>query len=371
MIFPLGFALVALAPTVVLAALWAIALRFRRKPVRAFVARAAWAHVWLFVLHAMFTFPALLGWWGSRGLSTRGDEGAYEGPRIAADGAWTLQDSRTLRAERAAPPPAEVVDAARRLAVELPGADGVTLRAYRVPSTVPQPKATVVLVHGLFRSAMEVEAPARMFRALGCECWLVEQRNHGRSGRAPATFGLRESQDLVAAVRAIRQQHGANAPLVLFGVSLGTASVALAAPSLEGLAGVVLDAPIEDVLAAAHRMLSLERGGDRRRFFALWEPWRSLVLASIESWSGFRLADAQPARCLAGMPATLPVLLIGGELDDKVPQEVVRALHDSLPMAPGTKDAWIVAGAGHGDAWKLAPAEYRDRLAAFLARIAR
>ncbi len=371
MMFPLGFALVALAPTVVIAALWAMLLRFRQQPVRPFLARAAWAHVWLFVLHAMFTFPALLGWWGSRALSTRGDEGFYEGPRIASDGAWTLQDSRSLRRERAAPPPVEVVEAARKLAVELPGVDGVLLRAYRVPAIQPQPTATVVLVHGLFRSAMEVEAPARMFRSLGCECWLVEQRTHGRSDRAPATFGWRESQDLVAAVRAIRDEHGASAPLVLFGVSLGTVSVALAAPSLAGLAGVVLDAPIEDPLAAAHRMLSLERGGDRRRFFALWEPWRSLVLASIESWSGFRFADALPSRSLAGMSLSLPVLLIGGELDDKAPREVVRALHDSLPMAPGTKVAWIVAGAGHGDAWKVAPAEYRTQLAAFLARIAR
>ena len=371
MIFPLGFALVALVPTLVLAAIWAIVLRLRSRAAKPFLARAAWAHLWLFFVHALFTFPLLLGWWGSRGLGTRGDESSYEGPRIAADGVWSLQDSRMLRAERSAPPPAEVVAASRRLAVTLPGVDGVTLRAYRVPSKKSPPTATVVLVHGLFRSALELEAPASMFRDLGCDCWIVEQRNHGRSGRAPATFGLRESDDLVAAVREIREVHGARAPLVLFGVSLGSAAVSLAAPRIEGLAGLVLDAPIEDLLAAAHRMLGLQRRDDGRRWFALWEPWRSLVLASVESWSDVPLADVQPARALRGLPSTLPVLLVGGENDDKSPQDVVRALFESLPMLDGDKELWIAEGAGHGDAWKLAPADYKARLRSLLQRALR
>ncbi len=371
MIFPFGFALVALLPTAVLAAIWAIVLRLRARPAKPFLARAAWAHLWLFFVHALFTFPVLLGWWGSRGLGTRGDESSYEGPRIAADGTWSLQDSRKLRAERNAPPPQDVVEASRGLAVSLPGADGIALRAFHVPAKKSPPIATVVLVHGLFRSALELEAPASMFRDLGCDCWLVEQRNHGRSGRAPATFGLRESDDLVAAVCAIREVHGARAPLVLFGVSLGSAAVALAAPRIEGLAGLVLDAPVEDLLAAAHRMLGLQRHDDGRRWFALWEPWRSLVLASVENWSDVRLADVQPARALRGLPSSLPVLLVGGEHDDKSPQDVVRALFDSLPMADGDKQLWIADGAGHGDAWKVAPADYRAQLRSLLQRALR
>ena len=368
MIFPFGFALAALVPTLAIAIVWAIALRIRRRPVRAFVRRAAWAHAWLLVVHAMVTFPLLLGWWGSRGLGTRGDESAFEGPRIDADGTWSIQNSATLRKERDAPP-REAIEASRQLAVDLPGADGITLRAYRVRSLLAEPRATVVLVHGLFRSALELEAPARMFRKLGCECWLVEQRNHGRSGRAPATFGLRESEDLVNAVRAIRGEHGAKAPLVMFGVSLGSASVALAAPRIEGLDGLVLDAPIEDLLLAAHRMMSLERRDDRRRLFALWEPWRSLVLASVEAWSVTHLSLVRPSECLQGMPATLPVLLIGGAHDDKSPQDAVRGLYDALPMPIGVKELWISQDSGHGDAWSKEPAEYEARLASLLERV--
>jgi fermentation-respiration switch protein FrsA (DUF1100 family) len=158
-------------------------------------------------------------------------------------------------------------------------------------------------------------------------------------------------------------------PLLLFGVSLGTVAVALALPELPDVAGVVLDAPVEDLLATAYRMLSLEREGDRRRFFALWEPWRSLTLASIETWGGFRFADVRPASSLAGLPPGLPVLMIGGAGDDKVPAATVRGLYDSLPMAPGVKELWIVEDAGHGDAWLRAAREYERRLAGFVQRV--
>ena len=79
----------------------------------------------------------------------------------------------------------------------------------------------------------------------------------------------------------------------------------------------------------------------------------------------------QPAAALAGLRPGLPVLLVGGAGDDKVPAATVQALYDSLPMAPGVKELWIVPEAGHGDAWLRAAREYERRLAAFLVRAGR
>ena len=111
----------------------------------------------------------------------------------------------------------------------------------------------------MFRSSMELEPVARMLRQRGGECWLVDQRNHGGSSRAPFTGGLRESDDLVSVVEYVRSQPGTGRrPLVLFGVSLGTIAVSLALPRIDDVAGVVLDAPIDDLTAAAHRMMTFQ-----------------------------------------------------------------------------------------------------------------
>ncbi len=372
MMFPLVAALLFLLPSLAVSLVWLLVQWLRKRPVGPVLRTAAWLQPTLLVVHLFVTFPCLLGWFGSRGLGTRHDERAWQGPRVTADGGWQLQSRASLRAEATAPPPAAVVAGAGALALRVPIADGLSLRAFRVPATVQPPRAVVLLVHGLFRSAMEIEAPAAMLRRAGCECFLLEQRNHGGSDRAPATFGLRESEDVVAAVRFVRAQPGCErAPLLLYGVSLGTVSLALALPHLDDVAGVVLDAPVDDLLATAHRMLGLQRAGDRRSFFAMWEPWRSLVLASLQAWSGFELAQVRPAASLQGLSASLPVLLIGGEHDDKVPVGSVQALFDSLPMPVGVKELWLAPGAGHGDAFTVDADDYERRLRAFVQRVQR
>lgn len=366
-IFPLTAAGLFLLVTLVPALLVGLVRLWRGRPQRRYWSALLWAHLLLAPVHLFVTFPAALGWFGSRGLGTRGDERAWAGPRIAADGTWQLQTRATLRAEDGADRARTADDP--RVAVLRVAGDGVALRVFRVaplPAGSP-PRAAVVLVHGLFRSAMEIEAPAAMFRELGCEVWLVEQRNHGGSGRAPATYGLCESRDVLAVVRHLRAEPGrGNTPLFLFGVSLGSVAVALALPELGSVAGVVLDAPVGDLLATAHHMLGLQRAGDRRRRFALHEPWRSLVLASVQLWSGFELASVRPDLALTGLSADLPVLLIAGGEDDKVDPARVRALYDSLPMPRGVKELWIAPGAGHGDVWTREPDRYRARLQAFL-----
>ena len=370
--FPLTFPLVAAALltliTLVPATLVGLVRLLRRRPQRRFWRGLFTTHLLLFLLHLFVTFPLLLGWFGSRWLGTRGDEQLYSGPRIAEDGKWLLQDRYSLRAEarEEREPDADLVRGAAEREVVIPGA-GVSLRSFRVASLQSPPRAIVVLVHGLFRCAVEVEQPAAMFRRLGCEVWLLEQRNHGGSGRHPATFGLYESRDVVAAVEFIRQQPDVpDVPVFLFGVSLGSVSVMLALPDLPAVQGVVLDAPVHDVLRTAQRMLGLRRPGDGRSRLAFYEPWRSLVLTSLQLWSGFELQDIRPDLALAGMPADFPVLLVAGVEDDKVPVDAARQFYDSLPMAPGIKQLWAPDGCGHGDAWGLQSAEYERRLDLFL-----
>ncbi|HEX6810872.1 MAG TPA: alpha/beta fold hydrolase [Planctomycetota bacterium] len=374
MIFPLTAALAFTLATLVPVCLVSLLLLLWQRPQRRFWRVSLWLHAGLFLLHLVVTFPLALGLLASQGFGTRRDERAYEGPRLAADGKMLVQNRASLKREAKEGPAVgpEILAAARARARTIPSTQGVVLRAFRIEPVREPPVAAVVLVHGLFRGAMELEPVAAMLRQQGCECWLLELRNHGGSSRAPFSGGLHESDDVVAAVGFVRAQPGRNdTPVVLFGISLGTVAVSLALPRVQGLAGVVLDSPIDDLHAAAHRMMTFRRAGDGRSWFALFEPWRSLTLEALGTWSGFDVKDVSPSEVLAHLPHDLPVLMIGAGEDDRAPPATVEQLFARLPMPDDKKQLWIEAGASHGEVCAHAPAAYAAALARLLERMRR
>lgn len=361
-----------LLPTLAVALACVLVQALMRRPLRRLLLRIAAIHAVLLPVHLFVTVPCAMGLVGSRLVHTRGDEQDYAGPRILADGTWELQTRRTLRAERdgssGVDPDLAAAAAARRRWARPAGA--TVVGAWKVEAPSSPPRAVAVLVHGLFRGALELEPVGAMFRRAGCEVWLVEMPNHGASGRVPATFGLHESRDLAAAIAEFRRTgEMSGAPLVLFGVSMGTAAVSLALPHVGGLGGLVLDAPMEDLLSAGHRMLQFDREEDRRNLIRMAQPWRSLTLGWLEIWSGFRLTDVRPQDVLRSLPATLPVLVVGGAEDDRMPEGIVRSLYAALPMAEGVKELWIRPGSGHGSVWIDDPRGYERRLRSLLDRL--
>ncbi len=357
--------------TFVLAALWRAGLALLRRPAPRFWIRTLEAHAGLFVLHLFVTVPLVLAILVTRNVGTRGDERRYGGPRLAEDGSWLLQTRESLAAEKAvktelAP---ETRGTGNAHAVSLVARDGVKLRAFVVPPVTPAgaegPRFVAVLVHGLFRGALEIETPGAMLRELGGEVMLLELRNHGDSGRARPTFGRDESLDVLAAVDFLQARPEARGrPLVLYAVSLGTAAVAAAAPQVPALAGLVLDAPLDDLGATARRMLA---SGDFWQ--SVREPWASTILFFARFVGGVPVHQVEPREALARLSPRVAVLFIGAGRDERMPPDTVRALFDALPTAPDRKDLWIEPEATHGKVWVKAPDEYRRRLARLLEKV--
>jgi hypothetical protein len=357
--------------TLLLVALWRVGLAlFRRRPAPGFWKRTLKGHGYLFLLHVFVTVPLALAFLMTL-AGTRGDEARYGGPRIDDDGTWLAQTRDSLRAEREgkAAVPAAVQSAAAARAVSLVAKDGVKLRAFLVPPlTVVEgrPRFVAVLVHGLFRGALEIETPGTMLRDLGAEVLLLELRNHGGSGRARLTFGRDESLDVLAAVDFLRARPEAvGSPLVLYAVSLGTAAVALAAPRVAELDGLILDAPMDDLAATAKRELA--SGG----FWAsVREPWASTILFFARFARGVPVPEVRPQEALSRLPPSVFVLFIGAGKDDRMPPDSVRALFETLPTAAERKDLWIEPEATHGKVFVKAPEEYRRRLAVLSDKLA-
>jgi hypothetical protein len=351
--------------TFLLAVLWRLGLALFRRPAPRFFRRAFAWHLGLFAFHLFVTVPVLLGLALPNMVGTRPDEQAYQGPRLAADGTWLLQTRESLAAEQAdgAAVDAAVRKAAAGRAVALEAGDGVRLRAFLVPprpgSVENGPRFAAVLVHGLFRGAFEVEAPAGMFRDLGGEVLLLELRNHGGSGRAPPTFGRDEALDVLAAVDYLRGRPGTrDRPVIVWAVSLGTAAAALAAPRIADLAGIALDAPMDDLEATALRELAT--GGVA---FSIRPPWATTILWSAEHLGKVPIGTVKPSQALRDLPPDVAVLFIGAGRDERMPPDTVRATFEALRTAPDRKELWIEDEASHGKVWIASPDEYRRRLA--------
>lgn len=368
MVFVGVAALVLTLATFVLAVLWRLGLALLRRPAPRFFRRTLGWHAGLLVLHLFVTVPVLLGVLAARIVGTRPDERGYGGPRLDADGSWLHQTRESLAAEREgrAEVDADVAQAAAGRAVTLTTRDGVTVRGFLVPPPPDRlahgPRFAAVVVHGLFRGAIEVEPPAAMLHELGGEVLLLELRNHGESGHAQPTLGPDESLDVLAAVDHLRgRPETEGRPLVLFGVSIGTTATALAAPEIPDLAGIVLDAPIDDLEASARRWIGK----------AIPRPWSSLMLLSAEYLGGIPISSVKPGTALLGLDPEVEVLLIGAGHDVRAPPDRVKALFAALPTLPDRKEMWIDPEASHGKVWLDAPDEYHRRLARFCEKLSR
>jgi len=228
--------------------------------------------------------------------------------------------------------------------------DGVELKGWWVP--VKDAKGTVVLVHGLNRSRIEMVKKVPFLHGLGWNALLFDLRHHGASGGGATTFGEREKEDVRAAVALARER--APGPVVVWGVSLGAASVILAAADDPQIAGVVGDSSYLSLTDTLHHHMGLLKS---------WRWWGKLVPAwptadLVLFWMGKRggfdtghVDVGAAAARLAGRPA----LFVANTEDRRMPKEIAFA----LKAAAGEKaTVLLVPGQSHGGAWRDGTAAY-------------
>jgi pimeloyl-ACP methyl ester carboxylesterase len=237
-------------------------------------------------------------------------------------------------------------------------ADGVDLRGWWVPA--PSAKGTVVLVHGLNRSRIEMVRRAPFVHAAGWNALLLDLRHHGASGGETTTFGAKEKEDVEAAVRLARER--APGPVVLWGVSLGGASVVFAAADDPTVAGVICDSSYRSLEDTVRHHLQLFRGF---RWWLRLVPSRPVADLTV-FWMG-RRGGFDPAavdvRAAAHRLAGRPALFVANSEDRRMPKEIAFDLQAAV--GPGA-EVLIVPGKSHGGAWRDGTAAYEAAATALL-----
>jgi pimeloyl-ACP methyl ester carboxylesterase len=195
----------------------------------------------------------------------------------------------------------------------------------------------------------------------GWNALLFDLRHHGESAGAATTFGAKEKEDVRAAAGLARER--SPVPVVLWGVSLGGASVVLAAAEDPSVAGVICDSSYRSLSDTVHHHLQLFR--HFRWWLQLVPSWPTAEITTF--WMGRRggfdpsAVDIQAAAArLAGRPA----LFVANSEDVRMPKEIAF----DLQRAAGPEaEVLIVPGKSHGGAWRDGTVAYEAAATVVLA----
>ncbi|MFN3166656.1 MAG: alpha/beta hydrolase family protein [Phycisphaeraceae bacterium] len=242
-----------------------------------------------------------------------------------------------------------------------PSADGLgfVLAHPDKPRQTIEPRGTVVLLHGFkHRKTKRVYLEwARLLATSGYRCVLIDNRGHGDSTGKLVGFGVREADDTAQVLDALEQQGQLVKPLVLLGGSLGAATAIQLAATDDRIDTVIAVAPYARLDEVMESFAEAYTGFARLVPEDTWTRYAEAVC----KLAGITLEQTNNIR--AAREVKVPVLLIAGESDERVPIKQVRAV---LNAAPQGSKLVTVPGESHNSLGKGVIAPVRDAVLEWL-----
>lgn len=218
-----------------------------------------------------------------------------------------------------------------------------------------------ILFHGYRSHAFrDCSGGHALARKMGYNTLVVDQRAHGMSEGTTICFGIKERHDCISWIHYANRRFGADKPILLSGLSMGAATVLMAADLElpENIVCIIADSPysapgaiIEKVCADLHYPVSL---------------CRPFIHLSALIFGGFCLNGCTAKESVS--KATVPILLIHGEADHFVPCAMSHEIADCC-ASPVTVHTFPEAG--HGLSYMIDPLRYERAVYDFLCTIPR
>jgi len=187
---------------------------------------------------------------------------------------------------------------------------------------------------------------------------MIDQRAHGRSEGKTITFGIHERKDLAAWVRYAAERFGADTPILLYGVSMGAATVLMASDlDLPGnVRGIVADCPYA---VASDIIVDV---GKKMRFPESFT--RPFAWLAARIYGRFDLHETDAVRAVKN--TRMPILIIHGESDTFVPAEMSERVYLTNPKMVRRV---TFPGAGHAMSYLTDTPRYRRTVTEFMKEV--
>lgn len=194
--------------------------------------------------------------------------------------------------------------------VHITSFDGLTLcgRYYHVKDGAPLD----IGFHGYRSSCFnDFAGGSQMSFDMGHNLLLIDQRAHGKSQGKTITFGIKERLDLKNWVEYAVKRFGADVQIMLYGVSMGGATVLLASELdlPENVKGIVADCPYSSPMEIIQYV-------GRSNPVPKW-LLKPFVILAAKIFGGFDVLEADAYRAVRN--SRIPIMIIHGEADSFVP----------------------------------------------------
>ena len=235
--------------------------------------------------------------------------------------------------------------------------DGIKLvgRYYHVKDGAP----VSIIFHG-YRSNIGTDCNGGYYLSVknGYNVLVVYQRGHRESGGKTITFGVKERYDCLDWISYVNERFGEETPILLMGLSMGAATVLMAAgldlPS--NVKGIMADCGFSSPKEILQEVIRKMKYPLRITYF--------FVRMSARIFGQFDPEEASAVEALKD--AKVPVHIIHGDDDRFVPSRMSRENYDACASA---KEILIVPGAGHGLSYCVDAKAYEKAVQDFIDRV--
>ena len=188
---------------------------------------------------------------------------------------------------------------------------------------------------------------------------LIDERAHGRSEGKTITFGILERRDLLDWVNYAIRRFGDDLKILLYGVSMGGATVLMAADSdfPKNVKGIIADCPFASPIE-----IILDVGRKTMPYFPSWLV-RPFAILGARIYGGFDLLETDAVRVVKN--TRIPILIIHGEDDRYVPCE----MSNIVSVNPSMVERHTFPGAAHGISYLVDTPRYHKIVKAFIQKV--
>ena len=212
----------------------------------------------------------------------------------------------------------------------------------------------VILSHGYTYTRYGGVKYVHLFRRLGYNCIIYDNRGHGENVRTKCTLGLDESRDLISVIDDTYRRYGRDIYLGLHGESMGSALQITALKYKPDIKFIVNDCGFADLCGVLCHKVKVD--------FHLpgWVVYPASVMSRI--LFGYAFTAVRPIDSLREN-TSVPICFVHGLADNFITPDHSRRMHE---VTGAYSELHLFPDADHAQCLKSDPAKYFQMLSDFL-----